>query len=109
MSTLLLPTHSELLPGATRAARDLLAALAEVSIVVIDADRAVAALAEIVVTIHIGASERTAREIASMAETAEQRVASTHPASAATFAAFADMVRRAYAVPAGAGERKGDP
>lgn len=94
----LLPSRADLQPGVEEAARAILDALREGSAVIVDEGRAIAVLAEVMVAVRRMSAQGTAREIAEMAVGAAEKVARTHPTSAATFEAFADMVRRAYEV-----------
>lgn len=92
----LLPTREELHPGAIVAARDMLAALAEGSVVVVDPDRATAALAEVIVTIHQGATRETARGCVAVLDSAAARM--TSPTVAAALSGAADILCRGYGV-----------
>ncbi len=92
----LLPTREELQPGALVAARDLLAALAEGSVVVVDPDRAVAALAEVIVGIHQGATRETARGCVAVLDRLAEGMASV--SAAAAIKGAADILCRGYGV-----------
>jgi hypothetical protein len=92
----LLPTREELQPGAERAARDLLAALAEGSIVVVDEGRAMAALAEVVVAMHQGATRETARGCVAVLDRLAAGMASA--AAQAAIMGAADILCRGYGV-----------
>ncbi len=92
----LLPTREELQPGALVAARALLAAMAEGSVVVVDEGRAVAALAEVIVTLHQGATRETARGCVAVLDRLAEGVASVTVAAAIKGAA--DILCRGYGV-----------
>ena len=92
----LLPTREELHPGALTAARDLLAALAEGSIVVVDPDRATAALAEVIVTLHQGATRETARGCVAVLDRLAEGMTSV--TVAAVIRGAADILCRGYGV-----------
>ena len=100
----LLPTREELQPGALVAARDLLAALAEGSVVVVDEGRATAALAEVIVTLHQGATRETARGCVAVLDHAAARM--TSPTVAAAPSGAADTLGRGYGVGRAGGEGK---
>lgn len=92
----LLPTREELQPGAERAAADLLDALAEGSIVLVNKGRAVAALAEVIVAMHQGATRETARGCAAVLDRLSEGMASVTVAAAIKGAA--DILCRGYGV-----------
>lgn len=98
----LLPSREELQPGAERAARDLLAALAEGSVVVVDEGRAMAALAEVVVLMHQGAARETARACATLIDRAAVGVKS--PTVEGAMKGCAGLIRRGYGVAVPDGE-----
>lgn len=92
----LLPTRSQLLPGATKAASALLDALAEGSIVVVDRGRAEAAIAEVIVSLSIGTTKSTAREVADLINDFAKGAKGTSAQIALEVAV--DMVRKSYEV-----------
>ena len=92
----LLPTHDDLLPGATKAASALLDALAEGSIVIVDRGRAEAAIAEVIVALTVGVTKGTAEAVAELIN--DFAKGSKNPSAEVALEVAADMVRKSYEV-----------
>ena len=90
----LLPTHDDLLPGATKAASALLDALAEGSIVIVDRGRAEAAIADALATQTRATVQRTAREAAELIN--DFAKGSKSPSAQIAYEVAVDMVKKSY-------------